>query len=398
MQYSDWRYTMSFIQKSFVIVVICFPFSGYAANPKLNSDAIASHKIIAEFKIAKRGEPILLPVKFKGKEYSFMLETGCALSVFDISLKHELGEVKGIARTQTGGRGTIDVQLFDTPEAFLGPLNLRDDGQVICLDHRMFSLILGRELSGALGMNFLKKYVIQIDFDEGRLLFIQPTDSPDPDWGEELAITYGPQGRPYITGTVLGSIDVHFLIDTGMNYTGDLETKIFKDIPKGRVTKFSKDTVQVAGATIQELSFRVDDLSFGSLKYQGLILDVANSSRLGLGFLSRNIVTLDFPNSKVYFKKGRNFEKTDEADMSGLHLLRIPNGPIVHSVDKDSPAEKAGIRANDVILSVCNKDANKYDIQELRRFLKSGDGQEITMTIKRGKEVRKVSFLLEKKI
>ena len=37
-------------------------------------------------------------------------------------------------------------------------------------------------------------------------------------------------------------------------------------------------------------------------------------------------------------------------------------------------------------------------MQELRRLLKSGNGQEITMTIKRGKEVRKVSFLLEKKI
>lgn len=390
---------MIFSQKLLVGIVLCFPFSGYAANPKLNSDGLDSHKIIAEFKVAKQGEMILLPIKFKGKEYSFMLETGCPLSVFDISLKHELGDVKGIARTQTGGSVMIDVQLFDTPEAFLGPLNLQDGGQVLCVDHQMFSLILGREISGAIGMNFLKKYVIQIDFDKGRLLFIQPTDSPDPGWGEELAITYGSQGLAYITGTVIGNIDVNFLIDTGMNYTGDLETKIFKDIiKKSRETKVSKDIVQVAGETIQERSFRLDGLSVGSLKYQGLILDASSSSRLGLQFLSRHIVTFDFPNSKAYFKKGRNFEKTDEADMSGLHLLRIPNGTIVHSVDKDSPAEKAGIRANDVILSVCNKDAKKYDIQELRRFLKSGDGQEITMTIKRGNEVKKVSFLLEKKI
>jgi hypothetical protein len=319
------------------------------------------------------------------------------LSVFDISLKHELGDAKGITRTGTGGSVTIDIQLFDTPEAFLGPLNLRDSGKVICLDHRMFSLISGREISGALGMNFLKKYVIQIDFDRGRILFIQPTDSPNPNWGEEYLITYGSQGLPYIKGTIVNSINVIFLIDTGLNYSGDLETKIFKNL-KERVTKLSKDLVQVAGETIQEMSFRTDNLSIGSLKYQGLILNVSNSSRLGLQFLSRHIVTFDFPNSKVYFKKGRNFKKADEADMSGLHLLRTSKGTIVHSIDKDSPAKKAGIRANDVILSVQNKDANKYDIWELRRLLMFKNRHEITMVIERGNYIREVSFLLEKKI
>ena len=84
--------------------------------------------------------------------------------------------------------------------------------------------------------------------------------------------------------------------------------------------------------------------------------------------------------------------------MSGLHLLRVSNQTIVHSVDKDSPAEKAGIRANDVILSLQNKDANEYDMQELRRFLKTGDRNEIKMIIKRGNDLKEVSFLLEKKI
>jgi len=35
---------------------------------------------------------------------------------------------------------------------------------------------------------------------------------------------------------------------------------------------------------------------------------------------------------------------------------------------------------------------------ELRRVLMSGDGRKITMTIKRGDNVKEVSFLLKKKI
>ena len=114
--------------------------------------------------------------------------------------------------------------------------------------------------------------------------------------------------------------------------------------------------------------------------------------------MSRHIVTFDFPNSKVYFKKGKEFDKVDETDMSGLHLLRISGKTVVYSVDEDSHAHKAGIRANDIILKVGNKEASEYDMWKLRRLLMSGDKKKVVMTIKRGDGVIEVSFLLTRKI
>lgn len=378
-------------------LILSFALLEYEENSKTNSDVLASHKILAEFAVATRGDVVLLPVKFKGKEYSFVLDTGSSVTIFDVSLRHLLGSVKEKAILETA-KDPMYVQLFDAPEAFLGPLNLQDCREVICIDHKVFGFILGREISGTIGMDFLKKHVIQIDFDRGRFLFIQPTGSSDRDWGEELRITYGLLGRPKITGTIFNTIKVDFVIDTGLNGTGDLNTKIFREISKNRVMKTSEILTQTASGTIREMNFRTDDLSFGPLKYEGLIFNSADGSLLGLEFLARHIVTFDFPNSRVYFKKGRNFKKADEVDMSGLHLLRVSKETFVHSVDKGSPAEKAGIKANDIILHVENKNVNKYEMQELRRFLKSGDGQEVTMKIKRSTDVREVSFLLEKKI
>jgi len=114
--------------------------------------------------------------------------------------------------------------------------------------------------------------------------------------------------------------------------------------------------------------------------------------------LSRHLVTFDFPNNRIYLKKGKDFKKIDEADMSGLHLLRISNNTIVHSVDEGSPAQKAGIEAKDVILKIGNEGVNIYNMWKLRRILKSRDKRKITMTIRRGDDVKEVSFLLEKKI
>jgi hypothetical protein len=46
--------------------------------------------------------------------------------------------------------------------------------------------------------------------DNGALSFIQPTDSPDPGWEEEMAISYGSEGTFYITGTVRVGISYFF--------------------------------------------------------------------------------------------------------------------------------------------------------------------------------------------
>jgi len=73
----------------------------------MNSEVTSADNIPSEFKVAKQGDIMLLPVKFTGKEYLFLLDTGASMTVFDISLKPELGDVKGIGRIQTAGGGMV---------------------------------------------------------------------------------------------------------------------------------------------------------------------------------------------------------------------------------------------------------------------------------------------------
>ncbi len=370
---------------------------GCADEPEGNSDPPADQKVLAEFIIAKGGDPILLPVTFKEKEYLFLLDTGSSHTVFDTSFEHELGEVKSVKKGLTSG-SPILAEFFNAPEALLGPLNLKESGEIACVDLHMFNLVLGKKVSGMIGMNFLRKYVVQIDFDKGTLSFLQPMEEQHPDWGIELAMEYGSLEWPQITGLVLDDIEVDFVIDTGANSTGGLGSDIFEQTLSENELKTCEILFATASGVIRKREMRIKSLSIGSLNYADLIFGEANMSHLGLSFLSRHIVTFDFPNSRMYLKKGKGFKKNDETDMSGLHLLRISNKTVVYSVDEGSPAQKIGIRANDVILKVGDKDANTYDILELRRLLMSGDKRNITMTIKHGDNVKDLSFLLKKKI
>ena len=392
---------------SLCICVLFFP--DVCATVLQSSEEITRQEVLAEFTFTKGEDIILLPVKFRGEEHLFIFDTGASWIMFDTSFENTLGNTRGSEIVNTHGK-PIRVEFFDAPEIFLGPINMQDSGQLGCMDLKRVNLALGKKLSGIIGMSFLKKYVIQIDYDEGKLLFLepksdkgffsflQPQSGANPDWGERLKIKYNSGGIPQVRGKVFNIGKTYFMIDTGASTPKLLESKIFKNVIKHKEIQASgKPNVSVSGAT------RIEKLTIGPLKYEGLIFNEGKWSLLGTPFLSRHIVTFDFPHNAIYLKKGKAFDRVDEVDMTGLHLIRVSNESIsnettVHSVDQDSPAQKAGLRAGDIILKVNNKDANEYSRWELSRLKKAGDGHKITMTIKRGEEEREVSFLLKKKI
>jgi len=163
-------------------------------------------------------------------------------------------------------------------------------------------------------------------------------------------------------------------------------------------TALAEGLSTTAAGTDRSRISRVNRLTLGGFEHRGVAMEEASQNLIGLGLLSRYLVTLDFVTMKLYLQKGQAFDKPDEIDMSGLHLWRLNGQTAVHSVDKDSPAEAAGIKAEDVVLKVGEKKAAEVDICDLRDLLKSGDGKEIKMTIKRGGEEKAASFRLKRRI
>jgi hypothetical protein len=60
------------------------------ASP-LNAQAIDRSLILEEFDIPTDGDVMTVPVKAGDKEYRFMVDTGCNVTLFDMTLKPLLG-------------------------------------------------------------------------------------------------------------------------------------------------------------------------------------------------------------------------------------------------------------------------------------------------------------------
>jgi len=70
----------------------------------------------------------------------------------------------------------------------------------------------------------------------------------------------------------------------------------------------------------------------------------------------------------------------------------IPNNVIVVSVEKDSAAEKAGIKQNDFIKKINNKDLTNSN--ELSQFSSKNKGKEVVITVERGNKEENIKVVL----
>jgi hypothetical protein len=370
---------------SVVIFIMISDTWGWANTGQLN-----------ELSFDKEIPLILLPVKYNGKKHLFLLDTGSTYTVYDLSFKKNLGDVRKRQTVQTPG-GQFVLELYDAPDAYLGAHNIVGSGRVACMDLTMLDFIFGKKVSGFIGMDFLKKHVIQIDFDKGTLAFLTPEKKQGSVWGEEFVMTYV-WDVPFITGSLSDGSRADFAVDTGHNFFGNLGRRLFENL----TSKQNVETIELltysATGNSRSRSTRIDKFSIGSFDYEGAILQEGELNQLGTGFLARHIVTFDFPNGKLYLKKGEKFRNADEIDMSGLHLIRISEKTIVYSIDRDSPAYKAGIRAKDEILKIGNTDTRKYDIWKLRRMLMVGDNCKIEVTVENRDGAREVAFYLKRRI
>ncbi len=84
--------------------------------------------------------------------------------------------------------------------------------------------------------------------------------------------------------------------------------------------------------------------------------------------------------------------------MSGLHLLKKDHGVFVHSVDAGSPAATATLKPKDVLLKVNGRGVGEYTLSQIRKLLRSKDGETIRVIFRRKGKDYKTSFRLKRRI
>ena len=116
-----------------------------------------------------------------------------------------------------------------------------------------------------------------------------------------------------------------------------------------------------------------DDLVIG-LSVGGTLKGGYYDGLLGAQFLSRYVVTIDYPNRLVTFEPRDQSERYDRFDRSGAFLItdaKNPDSIVVHEVVPASPADEAGLSAGDQLTQINGVPTKRLGLAHIRQIFAS---------------------------
>src|ERR1035441_9793145 len=169
----------------------------------------------------------------------------------------------------------------------------------------------GSRRQAAGGLDCLRHYCIQLDFEAGKMRFMDSARLNVEKLGRAFPITIA-GGRPYICHPSLaGGTSTNSLADTNTDDGKDKgrELPVGRDLPVTYSlidTGFDADGRVNKGAIKGHDSGRVrlPECVWDGQTYTNLVVGVGEQANLlGLRFLARHLVTLDFPRQTMYLKQ-----------------------------------------------------------------------------------------------
>ena len=346
------------------------------------------------FAISREVEPVVIPVTIAGKSYPFFVDSGAASTVFDTSLAPLLGEEIGRRSVQTPA-GLREFQVAKPKAATVGRLPLCTDSPVLLLDLAQHREASGLDIRGCLGMDFLSRHVVRLDFDRGRFSLLR---SAGQEAGRRLPLKME-GGRAWVEAGVTGTASPEwFLIDTGHVGldSGRLHPELIRRLEQaGKLRPVGARTVETAGGRMEVKQGFVEGLKLGEFEHKGMLFtSTRDCNALSLEFCARYLATFDFPGGAVYLRPSSRHASEDQVGGSGLGILRRGGKTVVEGVRDGSPAAKAGLLKGDELLSIDGRKAHEGSIVALGRLL-CGGGRTVRVVIRRGEEVREVALTLD---
>jgi dienelactone hydrolase len=235
-----------------------------------------------------------------GGEMLFMLDTGSPGTLLDKSFEPGLGARLGTARINYPAfswKPTVGV--YKAPALYLGNTRLLSGPRIYTDDlHRN---LFGRPISGILGMDCLRHYCLQLDFNANQLRFLDPNSLFTEGLGNAFPLTARRRvmfqsPTAYTEGDFFGLKHTRFGLDTGGALDGTLKAKLLQRVIDERVG------IRTNLLTCRDVGWCPRIMSNGGA-YTEVALTPLIENTIGLRFLARHKVTLNFPRKTMYLQR-----------------------------------------------------------------------------------------------
>lgn len=408
-----------------------------------------AEKTVIPFKLINN--LIFIPVNINGAELTFLLDTGIAeTSIFSLENKElKLPNLEKIRLSGLGGNASIDAFRSDNNIVRIGKDYVNYTSTLYIITDQDFNISshIGIPVNGIIGYHFFKDHPVIIDYFSKKItiyknenLFKKKVKKFD-----ALDITVE-KSKPYIVADVEMTNekkDSKLLIDLGNSDAIWLFPTLIKNFVYNR-PNIEDFLGRGFNGDIYGKRSRIHNFYLGNFKFEKPLTAMPDEysiqhvnmvenrkGSVGGDIMRRFTVAFDYTNQKLYLRKNRNFNDPFHFNMSGLDFrqdgmewskdlvnlstkntdnsnggVEVVNNSMYYrfvlkpifaiaGVRKDSPADKAGLKKDDKLISINGKKTVDMTMEKIMEMMKSEEGKTINMQIQRNNKEMVLSFDLE---
>ena len=263
-------------------------------------------------------------------------------------------------------------------------------------NYDVLSSVYGEKIDGIIGYSFLSRYIVKINFDSSNIEVYSPGEFDYPRNGSILrpAFTTLPIQNLHIRDK--RKIDFNFYLDTGAGLCFLMSESFANDssILSGR-RKMVYTQAEGMGGKLQMRLTVVKLVQIGHYKFRNvptyIFKDDYNVTSypyvgglIGNDLLRRFNLILNYPKREIHLLPNGHFNDVFDYAYTGMSIYYLNGQIIIDNVIEGSPADKAGLKAEDIIIAVGNNFTN--NIIQYKNLLQSPN-EKISVVITRNQKL-----------
>lgn len=304
------------------------------------------------------------------------------------------------------GEEQVDVGFAKAERLELGALRL-DAPLFYVMDLGDLPAVEGFHFDGLVGYEVFNRLGVRIDYANGRLTLTHPDDVRAPD--DAIAIPFTLDGRiPVVEGEIDG-LAAKLSIDTGSRASLSLHSPFVRE--HGLVERYGArfETVNGwgVGGPSRSWPVRAQRVRVGGAEVLDVVADLVTSEKgalanpgisanVGSGLLRRFVVDFDYRARMIHLRPGADHDYREHYDRAGMWLMRDADTLRIAATAPGGPAERAGLRVDDRIVSIGDTVIAARALVEWREFLRTtAAGTSLPIAFRRdGQEDRTTTLTL----
>ncbi len=271
-------------------------------------------------------------------------------------------------------------------------------------DYDILTEVYGERIDGIIGYSVLSRYIIKIDYDSLKIDICSKGSLRYPKGGYLLKPTISTLAAQNVRVKDAVTVNSKFLYDIGAGACMMLSSDFVNNNSLlGKRRKLFPKEGEGIGGKIKMYATVIKEVKLGPFRFRQVPIyifdDVYNVTSypylgglLGNDLLRRFNTILNYDKKDIYLIPNSHYYEPFDYSYSGLEFDLVNGAIIVGDVAKGSPADKAGVKENDIVVGVnrnFSQNLNQYKIslQTANQWIKliirrDGHLQEIFFKIK----------------